>query len=120
MPLACNSWSRIDVLICFADVVGAGFLWVGSRRGQALPLSRDHRPTVPEERERILRAGARVAGPHGKYVMLPRREVGLSLSRSIGDRLFKECNGAVVATPDVITITISPGDEFLLLGCDGA
>jgi hypothetical protein len=31
-------------------------------------------------------------GPNGKYILLPRRDVGLSLSRSIGDRLFKESN----------------------------
>lgn len=58
-------------------------------------------------------------GANGKYCLLPRKDVGLSLSRSIGDREFKACNGAIVATPDVVSIPLTNDDEFIVLACDG-
>ena len=64
-----------------------------SRKRRAVALTRDHRPGVPEEKARILAAGARIQGANGKYCYLPGRNIGLSLSRSIGDLAFKECNG---------------------------
>merc|ERR1712080_444148 len=52
--------------------------------------------------------------------------MGLSMSRALGDFLFKGGmklkpveQQHVTAVPEVHTETILPDDEFLLLGCDG-
>ena len=60
-----------------------------------------------------------MTGPGGKYCLMPHRDIGLTLSRSIGDRPFKEFGDAIVATPDVVTMPLSADDEFIVLGCDG-
>lgn len=44
----------------------------------------------------------------------------LAVSRSIGDADFKDENSPVViAHPEVEHTVITPGDDFLLLACDG-
>lgn len=82
---------------------------------QTLDLSRDHKPNLREERDRIMRMGG--------FVTEPRREDGvhrvmgrLSLSRALGDW---ELRPWVSSTPDVTVYTRSPQDEFVLLATDG-
>ena len=89
-----------------------------SRQGQAYPLSFDHKPTDAEELKRITRAG-------GSVNLEGRVNSGLNLSRAIGDHTYK-CNGElsmqeqmVIALPDINSTTLQPGDNFLLLACDG-
>jgi serine/threonine protein phosphatase PrpC len=49
----------------------------------------------------------------------------LNLSRSIGDLKYKQVPGIppadqmITAEPDIISTTLRPGDEFIVLGCDG-
>jgi serine/threonine protein phosphatase PrpC len=43
---------------------------------------------------------------------------GLSVSRTIGDKSIKD-RGVVSADPDVFTYKLQPGDDFLVLACDG-
>jgi serine/threonine protein phosphatase PrpC len=49
----------------------------------------------------------------------------LNLSRSIGDLKYKQVPGIhpseqmITAEPDILSTTLKPGDEFIVLGCDG-
>ena len=85
--------------------------------GVALPLTTDHKPTDPPEIARIVAAGGFVADG--------RVNGSLNLSRALGDAEHKQSAGlppsaqAVTAAPDITTVTLQPGDEFLLLACDG-
>ena len=88
-----------------------------NRGGLALDLSIDHKPSLVNEKQRILAAGGKVIDG--------RINRGLNLSRSIGDFAYK-CNKKlpldqqmVIATPDVFRIEIQEDDKFMVLACDG-
>ncbi|KAJ0397883.1 hypothetical protein ATCC90586_006469 [Pythium insidiosum] len=91
-----------------------------STGGRARPVSVIHTPETDSERERILTA---------KGVVVQGRIFGLlSVSRSFGDNDFKTSRGEykdkfrgdlVTAIPDLMELTLSNDDEFLVLGCDG-
>lgn len=98
-----------------------GRLWVANagdsravlcRRGAAVPLSWDHKPTRPEETKRIQSAGGFVIG---------KRVMGeLAVSRALGDRIFKaEEMRLITASPEVHEEVVGKEDSFLLLACDG-
>lgn len=88
------------------------------RNGRALPLSIDHKPTLPGEKRRIERA---------KSIVHNRRVNGiLALSRAIGDFSFKRRpfipweEQAVTCVPDVVSSPINRAtDEFVVIACDG-
>ncbi|THD20967.1 Phosphatase [Fasciola hepatica] len=91
---------------------------VCSRHGVAEPLSTDHKPTLPGERERITAAGG--------WVDANRVNGNLALSRAFGDFVFKRNprqtaeNQIVCANPDVYSRRLRPEeDEFIVLCCDG-
>jgi protein phosphatase 2C family protein 2/3 len=94
----------------------------------ARDLSMDHKPDLPKEKARIVKAGGRVSmpGPNG----LPPGRVwspdgcGLAMSRSIGDKNHR--NIGCIPDPDVVHATISPvtqpkgdGDLFIIVASDG-
>ncbi|XP_031269914.1 probable protein phosphatase 2C 60 isoform X1 [Pistacia vera] len=88
-----------------------------SRKGQAYNLSKDHKPDLEVERDRILKAGG--------FIQVGRVNGSLNLARAIGDVEFK-LNKAlpaekqiVTANPDITTIELCDDDEFLVLACDG-
>jgi len=83
------------------------------RKGKAVELTKDHKPTSESERKRILRAGGRIflddTGVH--------RVMNLSLSRAIGDGFSKPI---VSPDPDIRRFSVEEeGDEFILLASDG-
>ncbi|XP_059470654.1 uncharacterized protein LOC132193785 [Neocloeon triangulifer] len=88
----------------------------------AVELSKDHKPELPEEKERIENAGGEVDDDG-------RVDGGLNLSRAFGDFVFKANKELpaekqeVIAFPDIITQEISSGDKeedkFLFVACDG-
>ncbi|KAK9469781.1 phosphatase 2C-like domain-containing protein [Lipomyces arxii] len=86
-------------------------------KGQAKPLSYDHKPTNEGERARIEAAGG--------FVDSGRVNGNLALSRAIGDFDFKKSpdlppeEQVVTAFPDVLEHEIGPDDEFVVLACDG-
>ncbi|KAJ8773934.1 hypothetical protein K2173_009365 [Erythroxylum novogranatense] len=88
-----------------------------SRKGQAYNLSKDHKPELEVERERILRAGG--------FIQVGRVNGSLNLARAIGDMEFKQNKTLpaekqiVTANPDVTTVELCDDDEFLVLACDG-
>ncbi|EKG08394.1 protein phosphatase 2C, putative [Trypanosoma cruzi] len=86
------------------------------RDGTAIPLSEDHKPNLPRERERVLSAGG--------YIHNGRVNGVLSLSRALGDFAFKDSDlppeaQAVTAIPDVVHLELTPQDEFVIIACDG-
>lgn len=93
-------------------------------KGQAIELSKDHKPDLPEERSRILKAGGEVSDGRVNGM--------LALSRAIGDFDYKPVtppkdapnswflnNHMVTAFPDVVVKPFNRDVEFLVLACDG-
>jgi len=95
------------------------------RNGQAVPLSEDHKPNAPGERQRIVKAGGHVErSAYGPVVQF--RVCGnLNLSRSIGDLEYKKNpdlhphEQMICSTPDVQVFTRETSDDFLVIACDG-
>lgn len=101
--------------------------------GEARPLSHDHKPSNEKEARRIIAAGG--------WVEFNRVNGNLALSRALGDFAFKTNdtmpaeeqvvtgehkkfqktfhNCKFSAFPDVITDTLTPDHEFIVLACDG-
>jgi serine/threonine protein phosphatase PrpC len=95
------------------------------RDGKCIELSKDHKPSLPHERKRILAAGSTVTAQKTQGRVVYRVNHALSLSRAIGDfaekknsRLGPEAQ-AVTAVPEVIHSDRSPKDEFIVMACDG-
>lgn len=85
---------------------------------QAVELSVDHKPELPEERQRIEKAGGFVEDNRVKGI--------LNLSRSLGDLEYKSDSSLalkdqmITAMPDVRVHKLAPGEtNFLILACDG-
>ncbi|KAK2846512.1 hypothetical protein Q5P01_009511 [Channa striata] len=81
----------------------------GQRRPVTLALSKEHNPTIYEERMRIQRAGGTVRD--GRVLGV------LEVSRSIGDGQYKRCG--VISTPDLRRCQLTASDRFIILACDG-
>ena len=100
----------------------------------------DHKPDEPRERQRIEAAGGHVSTPRAEgQINVPRLNGVLSVSRGLGDAMFKQpaeaANGnggggdgnggggdgtpLLSAEPEITHRTISRFDEFLLLASDG-
>lgn len=90
------------------------------RNGRCIPLTEDHKPEDPKERNRILNAGGRVI----KMGPCHRIDGSLNLSRAFGDFALKANHSLppdkqkVTAFPDVTQTPFEDGD-LLLVGCDG-
>jgi len=88
-----------------------------SSNGVALPLSTDHKPTLPDEKTRIYNSGG--------FLQSGRVNGQLAVSRSLGDFVYKSNAGipseeqTVTANPDIIIRNIAEDDEFIVLACDG-
>lgn len=110
--------------------------WVGDSRGvigydagkgiQALDLTNDHKPTIPEEKTRILNSNGRVEklvdevgqpmGPHRvwlQYAWIP----GLAMSRALGDVLAHQVG--VSSEPEHTVLDLDPTHKFMILASDG-
>lgn len=110
--------------------------WVGDSRGvmgretkkgwEAIDLTHDHKPTNPEEKNRILSSNGRVErlvdemgqpmGPYRvwlQYAWIP----GLAMSRALGDVLAHQVG--VTSEPDHTVVELTPQDRFMILASDG-
>ncbi|KAL9252180.1 putative protein phosphatase 2C 47 [Drosera capensis] len=84
------------------------------RKGEAVDMSQDHRPTYPSERKRVEQLGGFVDDGYLNGV--------LSLTRALGDWDMKFPKGStspLTAEPEFRQILLTEDDEFLILGCDG-
>jgi serine/threonine protein phosphatase PrpC len=89
------------------------------RKGVAVALSEDHKPSQEREIRRIKNAG-------GFVNMVGRVNGNLNLSRSLGDLKYKQVKHLppeeqmITAEPDIELFEIHPEeDEFFILACDG-
>ncbi|CAJ1940754.1 unnamed protein product [Sphenostylis stenocarpa] len=84
------------------------------RRGVAVDMSNDHRPSFLPEQRRVEEVGGFIDdGYLNGY---------LSVTRALGDWDLKFPLGAaspLIAEPDVRLATLTEEDEFLIIGCDG-
>lgn len=86
--------------------------------GIAFDMSDDHKPEDEIELKRIKNAGGEV-NDQGRV------NGGLNLSRAIGDHTYKRNKDLplekqmISALPDLRVIDLVPGDEFMVLACDG-
>ncbi|NP_001304629.1 probable protein phosphatase 2C 13 [Glycine max] len=84
------------------------------RRGVAVDMSQDHRPSYLPERRRVEELGGFIDdGYLNGY---------LSVTRALGDWDLKLPLGSaspLIAEPDVQVVTLTEDDEFLIIGCDG-
>ncbi|KAK3434410.1 hypothetical protein EUGRSUZ_D01895 [Eucalyptus grandis] len=76
-----------------------------------VPLSVDHKPDRPDEKERVEVAGGRVTDWNGSCVLGV-----LATSRSIGDYYLKQY---VMAEPEVTESKRTKLDDFLVITSDG-
>ncbi|CAI9094297.1 OLC1v1030012C1 [Oldenlandia corymbosa var. corymbosa] len=82
-----------------------------SRGGVALPLSNDHKPDRPDEKDRVEAAGGKIIDWDGCRV-----QGVLATSRSIGDHYLKPY---VISKPEVTVNKRTEVDEFLIVATDG-
>lgn len=84
------------------------------RKGKALELSRDHKPSCVVERSRIEALGG--------YVDDGYLNGQLGVARAIGNWHIKGLKGTncpLSAEPEVKQVFLTEEDEFMLIGCDG-
>ncbi|XP_028121662.1 probable protein phosphatase 2C 60 isoform X4 [Camellia sinensis] len=86
------------------------------KQGFAYNLSRDHKPDLEAEKDRILKAGG--------FVQYGRVNGSLNLARAIDMELKQNKSlpaekQIVTANPDVNTVELCDDDEFLVIACDG-
>ncbi|GKE45404.1 probable protein phosphatase 2C 60, partial [Tanacetum coccineum] len=85
--------------------------------GRAYNLSKDHKPDLEVEKERIYKAGG--------YIQFGRVNGSLNLSRAIGDMELKRDKTLppekqiLTANPDINSVELCEDDDFLVLACDG-
>ncbi|KAJ3650221.1 hypothetical protein Zmor_021921 [Zophobas morio] len=88
------------------------------RAGSPVFTTQDHKPSLPSERERIVKAGGNV--------MIQRVNGSLAVSRALGDYEYKNvegrgpCEQLVSPEPEIFVKDRDDNeDEFLVLACDG-
>ncbi|XP_068648635.1 probable protein phosphatase 2C 27 isoform X2 [Aristolochia californica] len=89
-----------------------------SRRGMAVEMSKDHRPSYAKEERRIKSLGG--------YIDIDGYLNGeLNVTRALGDwhiqgmKSETESGGPLSAEPELKVITLTKEDEFLIIGTDG-
>ncbi len=89
----------------------------------AIQMSVDHKPSLPEEMERIKKSGGEVkipnegAGGPMRVYKLNENSPGLAVARSLGDCYGHECG--VSEEPQVSYRILEDTDEFIVMGSDG-
>jgi serine/threonine protein phosphatase PrpC len=94
------------------------------RENKVIPLSFDHKPNLPIEKNRIKEAGSFVRIDFNSEKEISRVNGVLAVSRAFGDFSFKNSGGvakyhAVTAFPDIIEVQRDATDDFIILACDG-
>ncbi|KAF5748301.1 protein phosphatase 2C 72 [Tripterygium wilfordii] len=89
---------------------------------RAVQLTRDLKPGIPSEAERIRKCNGRVIAlkeePHIQRVWLPHEDTpGLAMSRAFGDFLLKDYG--VIAIPDINHRQLNSNDQFVVIATDG-
>lgn len=95
-----------------------------NKEKQAIELSRDHKPTRPDEKERIIRSGGRVerlihdGTPVGPYrVWADDEGPGIAMTRTLGDLQAKKIG--LISEPEIEGLELNHHDNFIVIGSDG-
>ncbi|EAS07106.2 protein phosphatase 2C containing protein (macronuclear) [Tetrahymena thermophila SB210] len=90
----------------------------------AIELSYDHKPTRPDERERIIRSGGKIEKlihdgvPVGPYrVWADDEGPGIAMTRTLGDLQAKKIG--LISEPEIQRIELTRQDKFIVIGSDG-
>ncbi|XVE77506.1 hypothetical protein DITRI_Ditri13aG0068200 [Diplodiscus trichospermus] len=84
------------------------------RKGEAIDMSKDHRPIYPSERRRVEELGGFIDDGYLNGV--------LSVSRALGDwdmKFPKGSSSPLIAEPEFRQVVLTEDDEFLIIACDG-
>tara|TARA_Y100000389_G_C17470116_1_gene529641 strand:+ start:6410 stop:7153 length:744 start_codon:yes stop_codon:yes gene_type:complete len=81
--------------------------------GLAIPLTKDHKPGLREEMQRLKELGGHVI--YDKHIKGYRVE-GMSVSRSFGDL---DRQPYIIAKPDIYRYNIKKNDQFIIMATDG-
>lgn len=88
-----------------------------SRKGLAIPLSKDHKPYWSDEKRRIQHVNEKYNTNEKVHFDAGDWRIGdLSVSRSFGDL---DNTPYLSHIPDTFDYLLTPDDEFIVLGCDG-
>jgi protein phosphatase 1L len=82
-----------------------------NKNGEALQLSIDHKPNLPEEKKRIESLGGKITFDGSDW-----RVKSLSLSRAFGDL---DCCPYVTHLPNIYKYKLDSRDKFVIIACDG-
>lgn len=88
-----------------------------SVKGEAKPLSYDHKPQNETEKSRIVAAGG--------YIEFGRVNGNLALARALGDFEYKKNTTLgpekqiITCDPEIMEHSVTDEDEFLVIACDG-
>lgn len=81
------------------------------RKGLAVQMSQDHRPSYLEEKIRVESLGGFIEDGY--------LNGELAVTRALGDWFMKSPISPLIAKPDVMQTVLTEDDEFLIIGCDG-
>lgn len=110
------------VVIDYTTTTGGRFLnvlnngdcrCVVSRNNMAHPLTKDHKPHLPEEYRRIVNIGGK---SKIRYDGHDWRIIDLSVSRAFGDI---DSAPFVTHRPEIFNYKITQSDKFIIIACDG-
>ena len=87
-----------------------------SRKGLAIQLTKDHKPSWPDERKRIDQVNAKYKTREPIEFEGDWRICGMSVSRSFGDI---ESTPFITHVPEIFLYQLQKEDEFFFLSCDG-
>merc|ERR1740123_399529 len=94
---------------CFTVANAGDTRAVLCRKGKAIRLTKDHKPTDPEEAAMIRKRGGTI-GRMGRVNGL------LAVSRAFGDHLLKP---PVSVRPTTLKMNLGKDDSFIVIACDG-
>lgn len=80
--------------------------------GKSVALTKDHKPSSPEEQRRIASFGGVITNNTG----IPRVQGVLAVSRAYGNCSIRQY---IRADPDIITRDLTPDDDFIVIASDG-
>jgi len=136
----CSGTTLVSVLIKSNELICANagdsraiMVRRSEQKWEIIELSRDHKPSLQDEKERILKLGGRIdtfkdekGNPLGpERVWLPNQSTivanveiqGLAMSRSLGDNVSKEVG--VICEPELRKLKLDERDKFIVLASDG-
>jgi serine/threonine protein phosphatase PrpC len=91
--------------------VGDSRAVLSNKKGEAVQLSVDHKPNLPEEKKRIESLGGKISFDGSDW-----RVKTLSLSRAFGDL---DCCPYVTHLPNIYKYKLDSKDKFIIMACDG-